>query len=156
MKKLIALVLLASPLSLLAAPIENINQVASRATQIGDLAIKLAISLAVVWIVISVVRFLIIGAANEEKRTAAKQSIIWGVVGLFVILSIWGIVFILTQSFSTRNRTPIEEINKIGTLPPPPLVETGGSANDNNDFRNVNNKLWDAPSGIEDRNAGMI
>ena len=125
MKKLIALVLLASPLSLLAAPIENINQVASRATQIGNLVIQVAIALAVVWIVVSVVRFLIIGAADEEARKNAKNSIIWGVVGLFVILSIWGIVFILTQSFSTRNRTPVEEINKIGTLPPPPLVETG-------------------------------
>lgn len=125
MKKLIASVLAFSPLSLLAAPLQNINQVASRATQIGNLVIQLAIALAVVWIVVAVVRYLIAGAASEEKRAAARSSIVWGVVGLFIIFSIWGLVFILTQSFSTVNATPTQEINKIGTLPPPPGVETG-------------------------------
>lgn len=125
MKKIIASAIALAPLAALAAPLENINQVASRATQIGNLVIQLAIALAVVWIVVSVVRYLIIGAANEDARKAARSSIVWGIVGLFVILSIWGIVFILTQSFSTRNITPTQEINKIGTLPPPPVVETG-------------------------------
>lgn len=125
MKKLIAFVLAASPVVALAAPLENINQVASRATQIGNLVIQLAIALAVVWIVVSVVRYLVVGAASEDKRKDAKNSIIYGVIGLFVIFSIWGLVFILTQSFSTRNATPTQEINKIGTLPPPPGVETG-------------------------------
>ncbi len=123
MKKIIAFALTFSPIAALAAPLENINQVASRATQIGNLIIQLAIALAVVWIIVAVVRYFIAG--GEEGRNKGRDAIVYGVIGLFIILSIWGLVFILTQSFSTRNAAPTQEIQKIGTLPPPPQIETG-------------------------------
>lgn len=122
MKKLIAFVLAFSPALAFAQTLNDIDTVAQKATNIGDLIIKLAISLAVLWIIISVVRYLILGADDEEARKKGGQSILYGVIGLFVILSIWGLVFLLTNSFRFgRNQAPTTEINRI-KLPPPPSV----------------------------------
>ncbi len=104
-----------------AQPLTDINSVASKATNIGNLVVQIAISLAVVWIIVSVVRYLIIGAASDEKRKAARDSIVYGVVGLFIILSVWGLVFILRNSFRTQDRVPVNDINNLN-LPRPGTV----------------------------------
>src|SRR3989344_8184898 len=39
------------------------------------------------------------GAGDEEKRAQAKQYIVWGVVGVFIMLSVWGLVNVLVNSF---------------------------------------------------------
>ncbi len=124
MKKLIAFVLVASPFMALAqSQINNINDVVSKGTGIGTQIIAIAISIAVIWIIINVVRYLIIGAGDPEKRKLAGHSILWGVIGLFVILSIWGLVYILRSSFQTQNTTPDIEIKRAATLPPVPTVQ---------------------------------
>lgn len=41
----------------------------------------------------------ILNAGNEEKRTQGKQTLIWGSIALFVIFSIWGILFTLQNTF---------------------------------------------------------
>ncbi|PIQ68528.1 MAG: hypothetical protein COV91_03680 [Candidatus Taylorbacteria bacterium CG11_big_fil_rev_8_21_14_0_20_46_11] len=43
---------------------------------------------------------------EEEKRTQGKQFIIWGIIGLFVMLSIWGLVNVLKSTFSLKNDPP--------------------------------------------------
>ena len=111
MKKLIAFLLVAAPVSAMAQQITSIDQVAQKATNIGNVVVELAISLAVVWIIVSVVRYLIAG--GEEGRIKGRDAIIWGVVGLFVILSIWGLVFLLTNSFKTNNAVPQNQINNL-------------------------------------------
>jgi len=122
MKKIITIALVLLPTLAYAQMLRDIDSVAQKATNIGDLIIKLAISLAVLWIIISVVRYLILGADDEEARKKGGQSILYGVIGLFVILSIWGLVFLLANSFRFgRNATPTTEINRI-SLPRPPSV----------------------------------
>ena len=120
MKKLIAFVLTVSPALALAQPLTDINSVATKATNIGNLVLALAISLSIVWIIVSIVRYLIAG--GEEDRKKGGMAILWGVVGLFVILSIWGLVAILRNSFRTQDQVPINEINRTTTLPQPGTV----------------------------------
>jgi len=36
---------------------------------------------------------------NEEKRKSGKSFMLWGIVTLFVIVSIWGLVGILSNTF---------------------------------------------------------
>jgi hypothetical protein len=43
---------------------------------------------------------------NEEKRKKGKSFIIGGLIALFVMLSMWGIVGILTGTFELKNTTP--------------------------------------------------
>jgi bacteriorhodopsin len=124
MKKLIALVLVAVPTLVSAQTLEtikNINDVAAKATNIGNLVVALAISLCVVWIIVSIVRYFIAGGDDAAKN--AKSSIIFGVVGLFIIMSIWGLVNILRNTFNTNNVVPERDINIINTLPKPVQVQ---------------------------------
>ena len=41
----------------------------------------------------------ILQAGNEQKRAEGKRLMVWGIIALFVIISIWGIVAVLTSTF---------------------------------------------------------
>jgi NADH:ubiquinone oxidoreductase subunit 6 (subunit J) len=117
MKKLFAIVLALSPSAAFAqtlGAVNNINDVSSKFISILNTVTVLLISLAVVWIIISVVRYLII--QGPEQRKEGGMRILWGIVGLFVILSIWGLVSILTNSFATNN-TASQNIRNVQVLP---------------------------------------
>lgn len=123
MKKIIAFVLASSPvLAFAQQPLRDINSVAAKATNIGNLIIALAISIAILWIIVNIVRYLI-ATNGPEKRVEGGKGILWGVVGLFVILSIWGLVAILRNSFKTEDQIPTSEINRTTTLPVPAPVQ---------------------------------
>ncbi|PIR70563.1 MAG: hypothetical protein COU46_00920 [Candidatus Niyogibacteria bacterium CG10_big_fil_rev_8_21_14_0_10_42_19] len=38
---------------------------------------------------------------NEEARSKGKQHIAWGIVGLFVIITVWGLVKVLCNTLGT-------------------------------------------------------
>lgn len=121
MKKIIAFVLASSPvLAFAQQPLTDINSVASKATYIGNLVISLAISFAILWIIVSIVRYLIAG--GEEGRKKAGPAILWGIVGLFVILSIWGLVAILRNTFKTQDTVP-NDLEQKTKLPTPIYVQ---------------------------------
>lgn len=122
MKKIIAAIIAFSPTLVFAQQLNDINSVAMKATNIGNLIVRLAISFAVLFIIISVVRYLIAGSDDEEARKKGGQAILYGVIGLFAILSIWGLVYLLSNSFQFgQNNLPNDKINNI-QLPPPPQV----------------------------------
>ncbi len=45
--------------------------------------------------------------ASEEKRESGRQRIIYGIIGLFVMISVWGFVNILKNTFGLGSATPI-------------------------------------------------
>jgi len=47
-----------------------------------------------------------INPGNEEKRKKGKDYIVGGLMALFVMLSIWGIVGIFTNTFEIKNTVP--------------------------------------------------
>ena len=124
MKKLSAFVssgALLLPFLAFAQPLSDINDVARKATNIGNLVVGLAISLAVIWIIINVIRYLI-ASGSEDAKKKGGYAILYGIVALFVILSIWGLVAILRNSFRTQDQVPLGEINRTTTLPAPAPV----------------------------------
>jgi hypothetical protein len=113
MKKIIAIaVSLLAPVAVFAqntiTKIDGTGQdsIFGKFTSLGNSFITIVISLAVIWIVVNVFVYLIAG--SEDKRKEGGLRILYGVVGLFVILSIWGLVAILKNSFGTGNNTPTE------------------------------------------------
>jgi len=90
---------LASPFVGPTSGMKNVNDVVAKFTDIGNTFIQILIAFAVIWIIFNVVRFLIVGADSEDKRKQARDAILYGVIGLFVILSIWGLVNILRNTF---------------------------------------------------------
>ena len=41
----------------------------------------------------------ILGADDETKRSAGKQHMVWGVVGLFIMVGVFGIMAVLLRTF---------------------------------------------------------
>ncbi|MES2216024.1 MAG: hypothetical protein V4481_01875 [Patescibacteria group bacterium] len=109
MKKIIAALAVSLPILASAQAITDVNTLTYKLTNLGNTFIQILIAFAVIYIIYNVVRFLIVGADNEEKRASARSAILWGVVGLFVILSIWGLVRILTNTFRTDTTTPTNQ-----------------------------------------------
>jgi len=118
MKKLIALTLSLAPVAVFAQQITDANGLTAKITNIGNTIVVLLISFSVIWIIVNVVRYLIAGA-DSTARKEGGMSILWGVVGLFVILSIWGLVAILSNTFSTNNNVPRDKFPVV--IPPPSL-----------------------------------
>ncbi len=68
----------------------------------------LIISISVITIVFYVFKYAVAG--GEDDKSKAKTHIIWGVIGLFVMVSIWGLVSILRHTFDLGNgSTPFSQ-----------------------------------------------
>lgn len=52
-------------------------------------------------------------SGNEQVRTEGKQRMIWGIVALFVLVSVWGFVILLRTIFGVS-----------GVVPTPPAPQT--------------------------------
>lgn len=59
--------------------------------------IPILITLAVVYFVWSVIQYTV--SSDEEAKKKAKSGIITGLIGLFIILSFWGIVRVIQNTF---------------------------------------------------------
>src|SRR3989338_9365525 len=55
-------------------------------------------------------------AANEEKRAEARLYIIYGILGVFFMLSIWGFVYILVNTFTLDKEIKAGDIPKVPPL----------------------------------------
>jgi uncharacterized membrane protein len=67
------------------------------------------IGIAVVMFIYGVI--ILMFSEGGEKKEEGKQYMVWGIVGIFVIISIWGLVGILAQIFNLNNQTPTIMIN---------------------------------------------
>jgi len=56
------------------------------------------IALALIYFIWGLANF-ILHADDEQARSKGKQIMVWGVIALFVMISIWGIVLILKNTF---------------------------------------------------------
>ncbi len=69
--------------------------------QLANLILPVLIAVAVVYFIWQVFVFVI--ADSDEKKSKAKGQMIWGIVGIFVMVSVWGLVAILVNTFGTGN-----------------------------------------------------
>ncbi len=75
---------------------------------INNIIVPLVFALAFVVFIIGIFMYFIAGAANEEKRAKGKQIMIYGIIGFFVMISIWGLVHILTGTIRLDNSVPTQ------------------------------------------------
>lgn len=60
----------------------------------------------------------ILGANDEDKKGQGKNLMLWGLIGFFVMVSVWGLVNILTGTVNFGNNA--------GVTPPGAGVQIGG------------------------------
>ncbi|MCH7597830.1 hypothetical protein IID27_02160 [Patescibacteria group bacterium] len=104
-KKLVPLILLiVFPIAVYAAP-ATIKDLFLLIALLFNKAIPVLVAIALLVFFWGVSK-LILYADNETKRQEGINTIIWGLVALFVIVSVWGLVFVFTQTFFGTSGVP--------------------------------------------------
>ena len=62
-----------------------------------NLLIPVLAGIAIVFFFIGLIRF-IYNAGDVKSRSTGRDAMVWGLVGIFVIFSLWGIIAIVQQS----------------------------------------------------------
>jgi len=94
--------------------IGNDNTIQSIICKIGnvlDTLIPVLIVLGIVYFVWGVITYMIAG--DEEAKKKGKDKIIYGIIGLVVIVAMWGLVGIITNTFGLNGTTQVN----VPTLP---------------------------------------
>lgn len=71
---------------------------------ISNAIIPLLFSAALAIFIFGVVKF--IGNSDSKEKEKGRDFMIWGIVGLFVMISVWGLVNVLNATFGVRNVIP--------------------------------------------------
>ena len=101
----ITLTIFAIPSMVFAAFPSDLKGVIEMFTNIGLSIIPFLGAVAFLVFVWGVARF-IRSAGSEKEIKDSKNLLIWGVIGLFVLVTIWGIIAFLSSEFGFGNGTP--------------------------------------------------
>lgn len=69
---------------------------------IGSSIIPFLFAVAVLMFVWGAIKFFIIEADEESKREQGRQFMIWGIIALAVMISVWGLVAVLADTFGIK------------------------------------------------------
>lgn len=75
-------------------------------TQILNPLITLLFAVATLMFTWGVVQYVLGSQRSDQRTTQAKNAILWGIIGMFIMASAWGIVSILCQFFGTCQNIP--------------------------------------------------
>jgi uncharacterized membrane protein YidH (DUF202 family) len=102
---------LAFPLLAGAVEVSNFDQLISALQGLINSFLPFLVGLAVLLFIFGVVQYVMAGG-DADKRKTGQAYMIWGIVALFIMVSVWGLVNLLGGTFG---------LNK--TAPPLPEVE---------------------------------
>lgn len=80
---------------------------------IENVAVPVIFSLAFIVFIWGVFQYFIAGGHDEEKRDKGKQLMLYGILGFFVMVSVWGLVNILVGSVDLDNQGPADIPNAV-------------------------------------------
>lgn len=99
MKRLIVSALAFGPMVAFAQSQPNLSYLTNTLQTIGSLvrtALPIVVGIALLGFFWGLAQF-IFAAGDEKKKDAGKRHMIWGVIGLFVMVSVWGLVGFLAN-----------------------------------------------------------
>ncbi len=86
------------------AAISNISDVGSFIINtINNIFVPVLFAIAFIVFIWGAFDTFIVGAQSEETKEHGKNLMLWGLIGFFVMVSVWGLVNILTGSVSFGN-----------------------------------------------------
>ena len=111
MKKKIAFIGTALALPLLTFA-QQINSVQSAGqfiiTIINTVAVPVLFALAFIVFIFGIFQFFILSRGDEEKQALGRSLMLWGLIGFFLMVSVWGLVNILIGTFGLNSNIPNE------------------------------------------------
>jgi hypothetical protein len=85
------------------ANFESIRNMINWATcTINDALIPLLFAIALVAFIWGMIQFFL-NPDSEDKKQKGKSFMLWGLIALFVMISIWGILNLFTRTFEFQN-----------------------------------------------------
>ena len=109
-KKIIPFGLMAAPFVAGAATVSGIISLAQGWV---NAILPLLVGIAVLVLIVGIIRYITAGE-DEERRGKARGLMIYGIIGLFVMVSMWGLVIFLGTTFGIEQEA-IEDID--GLIP---------------------------------------
>ncbi|MCX6731513.1 MAG: pilin [Candidatus Parcubacteria bacterium] len=103
LKKYIPLTLAFTPFLAMAATVATL---VDKIMSILNIIVPLLIAVAVVIFLFGVVKYITAGG-DEEKRKESRNVMIYGIVGLFVMVAVWGLVNVLISTFGLETTVPV-------------------------------------------------
>lgn len=109
MKKIYKVLIVGSAILplLAAAATTDVQGLIETAQNLINRLIPFFVAIAALVFIWGVVEF-VASAGDEEKRSKGRQHMLWGIVGLAVIVGLWGLVKILVQTFSLQQGGTID------------------------------------------------
>jgi len=80
-----------------------------------NMIVPILIALGIIAFLWGVLRF-IFSAGDEEKRKAGKMFMIYGIIGIVVMVSVWGLVAFIQKSFGIQSGT-VQNGPQLPTVP---------------------------------------
>lgn len=107
MKKFASLAALwAAPL-LAFAQVRSIYDAGTAVTQIiNGVLVPLVFAIAFIVFIWGIFQYLILGGHDDEVREKGKQLMLFGLIGFFLMVSVWGLVNILVGTFNLNAAQP--------------------------------------------------
>ena len=105
LKYCLAVLLFTLPSIALAA--STLNDIETAALNLLNAVVPMLIAVAVVFFLWSVLKYINSGD-NAEVRAQARALMIYGVIAIFVMVSIWGFVGLLRDTFNLNDSVPVD------------------------------------------------
>jgi hypothetical protein len=108
MKKLgIIGAILAFPLSVGAQSVTSVQSAGSFLIGlINNVAVPVVFALSFIVFIWGVFQVFVLGGTNEEAKEKGRALMLYGLIGFFVMVSVWGLVSILTGSVDLNKQAP--------------------------------------------------
>ncbi len=78
---------------------------------INNVAVPLLLAFSFLTFIWGVFQYFIAGGADEEARQNGQKKILFGIIGFFLMIGVWGLVNLLVNTFDLQRNVP--------TLTPP-------------------------------------
>ena len=99
----VLLVLLIIPLF---ASAQNLQGLLNAFSELLNLAIPVVIALAVLYFFWGLAQY-ILNSGDETKKSEGRSIMIYGIIALFVMVSVWGLIRLLQETFNVKDQNPI-------------------------------------------------
>lgn len=119
MKKFIGFISASALLFPLVSGAQQLTNVEAFFTSIGRIVgvlLPIVVALALLAFFWGLAKF-IFSAGNEEAKEEGKRIMIWGLVALFVMVSVWGLVTFIGDALNIDQGDPLNQVPTVPGLP---------------------------------------
>jgi len=99
MKKFILAGLALAPALAFAAPLSNIGDLLTSFGNLVSAALPIVVGIALLGFFYGLAMFIFNAGKDEAKRAEGRSIMIYGIIGLFVMVSVWGLVNFVGSAF---------------------------------------------------------